>query len=364
MTLDYLTTLKFTIFMQKLFTLLSSLLFSICLCASPFYTNTCATFVQIGGTTYEAKSCGGNPSLNGAMIGTNVATLTLGFIQQFTDQGGGNVTDGTFHYKIYSSTVSSSSVPFTDVALNYDGSGSTATIAHRDVTSNVNLCTGLSGPLTYKFECYWSSNTTANGTIFDSNSGSNYIATFTTNASLAVTYIDILAKPTTKGVGINWSTATETDNAQFKIEHSNDGEVFNSIGEVKGAGNSKNVNIYSFTDAQPALGINYYRIVDIDYNGVKTTSKTVSVVYNGKSNATDVISISPNPTFNALNIYYNTSVKENSTLTIYDLRGRLIASQTINLSNGSSNTLIDVSNLLSGVYIVRINNDVQRFVKM
>ena len=196
----------------------------------------------------------------------------------------------------------------------------------------------------------------------NNNSGSNY--SYTTNASLAVTYIDILAKPTTKGVELNWSTATETDNANFEIEHSNDGEVFNSIGEEKGAGNSKSVNTYSFTDAQPAFGINYYRIVDVDYNGVKTTSKTVSVVYNGKSNATDVISISPNPTFNALNIYYNTSLKENSTLIICDLRGRLIASQTINISNGSSNTLIDVSNLLSGVYIVRINNDVQRFVKM
>jgi len=239
-------------------------------------------------------------------------------------------------------------------------------IQYRDVKLNVDLCVGLSGNLTYTFESYWSSptnNVNGSGTIYENNSGSNYIATFITDATLSVTYVNILAKPNSKGVAINWSTATETENSYFKIEHSGDGEVFNSVGEIKGNGTSKNEHDYTFTDVQPAIGINYYRIVDVDYNGVKTTSKTVSVAYTNQ-NAGNVLNIAPNPTVSSLSLSYEAQTAENSFMNIYDFNGRLILLQAINLTKGSNNARIDVSNLLSGIYIVKINNEVQRFVKM
>jgi len=76
-------------------------------------------------------------------------------------------------------------------------------IQYRDVKLNVDLCVGLSGNLTYTFESYWSSptnNVNGSGTIYENSSGSNYIATFITDATLSVTYVDILAKPNSKGV--------------------------------------------------------------------------------------------------------------------------------------------------------------------
>ena len=173
----------------------------------------------------------------------------------------------------------------------------------------------------------------------------------------------LAANQINKSVAVNWSTATETENSYFKIEHSSDGEAFSSVGEIKGNGTSKNKHDYTFTDTQPVLGINYYRIVDVDYNGVKTTSKTVSVVYTNQ-NAGNVLNIAPNPTVSSLSLSYEAQTTENSLMNIYDFNGRLILSQAINLTNGSNNARIDVSNLLSGIYIVKINNEVQRFVKM
>jgi len=61
---------------------------------------------------------------------------------------------------------------------------------------------------------------------------------------------------------------------------------------------------------------------------------------------------------------YEAQTAENSFMNIYDFNGRLILLQAINLTKGSNNARIDVSNLLSGIYIVKINNEVQRFVKM
>ena len=79
-----------------------------------------------------------------------------------------------------------------------DGNGCGSGIQYRDAKLNVDLCVGLSGNLTYIFESYWSSptnNGNGSGTTYENNSGSNYIATFITDATLSVTYVDILAKP-------------------------------------------------------------------------------------------------------------------------------------------------------------------------
>lgn len=188
-------------------------------------------------------------------------------------------------------------------------------------------------------------------------------STLTDIFTLPIELTFLTANQIKKGVAINWSTATETENSYFKIEHSDDGEVFSSVGEIKGNGTSKNEHDYTFTDVQPALGINYYRIVDVDYNGVKTTSKTVSVVYTNQ-NTGNVLNIAPNPTVSSLSLSYEAQTAENSFMNIYDFNGRLILLQAINLTKGSNNARIDVSNLLSGIYIVKINNEVQRFVKM
>ena len=47
---------------------------------------------------------------------------------------------------------------------------------------------------------------------------------------------------------ISFSTASETNNDYFTIERSGDGRSFESIGEIKGAGNSNQELSYEFVD--------------------------------------------------------------------------------------------------------------------
>ena len=78
-------------------------------------------------------------------------------------------------------------------------------------------------------------------------------------------------------VHLKWSTASEINNDYFTLERSIDGIRFESIGEIKGAGNSNSVLHYSFSDTHPYPGINYYRLKQTDFDGAFKYSEIIPV---------------------------------------------------------------------------------------
>lgn len=66
---------------------------------------------------------------------------------------------------------------------------------------------------------------------------------------------------------LKWSTASENNSDIFEIEWSIDGEYWRPIGDVKAAGNSTELIDYRFTHEDYQKGFNYYRLVQIDYDG-------------------------------------------------------------------------------------------------
>jgi hypothetical protein len=68
-------------------------------------------------------------------------------------------------------------------------------------------------------------------------------------------------------VELNWSTASETNNASFTIEHSMDGLTWQDIGSVVGGGNSSDLLDYVMIDRNPSEGLNYYRLKQCDFSG-------------------------------------------------------------------------------------------------
>ncbi|MFZ1609568.1 MAG: hypothetical protein WAT52_00780, partial [Chitinophagales bacterium] len=80
---------------------------------------------------------------------------------------------------------------------------------------------------------------------------------------------------------LSWTTATELNNDYFTIERSLDGKSYEEIGTVEGAGQSSALLNYEYTDAQPYLGTNYYRLKQTDYNGAFDYSNVISIKVNG-----------------------------------------------------------------------------------
>ena len=115
-----------------------------------------------------------------------------------------------------------------------------------------------------------------------SNTGSEDIVltsfyTYTITSPLPVTLIDFTASAALAGVALEWSTASETDNAGFGVERSADGAAWTEIAWVAGFGDSRQTRNYAFDDLTPRTAAVYYRLRQEDHDGGTTYSSVVSV---------------------------------------------------------------------------------------
>ncbi len=93
-----------------------------------------------------------------------------------------------------------------------------------------------------------------------------------------------------QGIELRWSTATERHAARFDIERSTDGSVFEKTAEQSARGNSNGATDYSFLDKKPAVGANYYRLKQVDFDGASALSNVVVVKWQPA-----ILDIYPNP---------------------------------------------------------------------
>jgi Secretion system C-terminal sorting domain len=174
----------------------------------------------------------------------------------------------------------------------------------------------------------------------------NIVITY--DAVLAVDFKSFSAsKNNSNNIFLAWQTASEKNNALFNIEHSADGESFFKIGETKGKGNSTVEQNYSFTDANPLRGINYYRLKQVDFDGATTLSKIISIDNSGKGHSK--VKVYPSITDSEVNIELSDLNK--TEIAIRDLSGRLILSKN---TEGGTNQILDLSSLVNGLYFLSV----------
>lgn len=83
---------------------------------------------------------------------------------------------------------------------------------------------------------------------------------------IQLVYFNAIKKTCSQNILI-WQTAMEINNNLFEIETGTNGIDFNKIYILPGAGNSNELKEYSYLDVSPKVGLNYYRLKQIDYNG-------------------------------------------------------------------------------------------------
>ncbi len=105
-----------------------------------------------------------------------------------------------------------------------------------------------------------------------------FIATFDCPLPIELFHFDATALD--DRVRVEWSTASERDNDYFVVERSADGDRFDVIGTIPGAGTSAMMRNYIFDDAMPLRGTSYYRLRQVDLDGMGSLSNTVAVEWN------------------------------------------------------------------------------------
>jgi len=142
------------------------------------------------------------------------------------------------------------------------------------------------------------------------------------------------------GILVEWSVSNQINNDKFVIEYSIDGILFNPIGEINGDKNELSEKKYSFWDKNKSNTDNYYRIKQIDFNGIYEYSNIAFVKLNDKN-----ISIYPNPSTGLINL--SSTNKDN--ILIYNSLGTLIKNVTVN----KGNNIIDLTNQKDGVFFLK-----------
>lgn len=160
---------------------------------------------------------------------------------------------------------------------------------------------------------------------------------------LAVKLTNFSGKLENKSVDLTWITQTETDNESFTIERGTDGSNFSSIGKVNGAGNSIVMKRYSFTDAHPESGNNYYRLKMTSIEGEVTYSSVILI----RNSAAHNISVFPNPASGELNVQHP-QARGSEEIRIINSSGLTVARKWP--APNSVKTRIELGKMTPGVY--------------
>jgi hypothetical protein len=165
-------------------------------------------------------------------------------------------------------------------------------------------------------------------------------------------------------VVLNWTTASQTNNAGWRVLRSVDGENFEAVGDfVSGAGTSDALLSYAFTDGElPTTDAVFYVLEQLDLDGTVHLSSPVEILLGSRFDIPTEYAIGayPNPFNPTTTINYDLPNNEQVSIVIYDVLGqevRRLVDQT--MTAGRYTARWDARDNLgrsvgSGVYIAKI----------
>jgi GEVED domain len=241
-----------------------------------------------------------------------------------------------------------------------------ATAANLTSTKTTAVCSAtLSGATTFLSHV-------ADGTL-----GSDYyldvqvpsFSTFYLKAGLGVLpiYADVLSGSKQGNTNLlDWKVScVGSPSIDITLERSADGRTFKAI-QQQNASYVRCAQNFTYADAAPLAGVNYYRVKVVTSTGAYRYTTIVALL--NKDKGFELISLAPNPVLNDATLTL-TSVKAGKiNLAIKDIAGKAVSNQTANVIAGNNPINMNFATLGAGTYsITAINAEGEiktiRFVK-
>lgn len=207
---------------------------------------------------------------------------------------------------------------------------------------------------------------------------------------LSLDLVEFYGKNLEKGNQVSWVLESTENRNQMTLEHSEDGFSFSELETISyedgislnSSENTKDLaaiyvskfkdasvgktNIgeqvqFSYLDENPVLGINYYRLKQLDLDG--NFEYSIVLELNVVSTNTELIAY-PNPVKDQLNLKLLTSEKIDASkqVKIYDIFGKeAVSFQASEFVNKTKQ--LNIENLNSGIYILRFKDMKYKFIK-
>jgi hypothetical protein len=251
------------------------------------------------------------------------------------------VKDGSYYYKTFAGipsgpitllngvTVPMFSIDFSTAASAIDFE----LITGNTYTSSNNADVAINGLLGNQFNAFSPSVATFNGSSFP------------------VEWLMFDAKPlNSRDVQLNWATGTETNNDFFQVEKSVDGELFQGIAKVSGAGTTSAVTEYEYLDKDFVATRVFYRLKQVDYNGQFYYSERVEVNFDPTLPSKVEFDLFPNPTVDFVTIQPKERIDGVYRMVVVDMSGRTVWNGSFDGNTGR--VTLQVDKYTQGVYMV------------
>jgi len=166
---------------------------------------------------------------------------------------------------------------------------------------------------------------------------------------------------------LNWVTLSEANNDFFTVEMSIDGKEFQPIGDLKGAGNSRDRVEYNFAyfldEASKSLPFVYFRLKQTDFDGISTESDVI-ILSNQKINDKTFFSISNvNSSNYSIEFDITTMSDDETKAKISDLNGHTFVNESLTLNKGFNSIRLPIKNAKAGIYILQVMTNQKMITK-
>ncbi|PEN07111.1 hypothetical protein CRI93_08225 [Longimonas halophila] len=188
-----------------------------------------------------------------------------------------------------------------------------------------------------------------------------------------------------ESVTLQWRTLSETNNAGFEVQRAtasadgsangpanasvetsqvetphwdvSTGESWQTIAHLEGAGTTNEPQSYRFedTDLPYAADRVRYRLRQIDTDGTESFSEPITVAR--EVTAAELLPTYPNPARGPATVRFATPERQDVRIALYDLLGRRVQTVVDTNAAGRTEAQLDVSDLASGTYFVRMQTD-------
>lgn len=174
-------------------------------------------------------------------------------------------------------------------------------------------------------------------------------------------FSDFRALQKGNAIQVSWNAVNENNIASHEIQKSANGSSFLSIGTLV-AQNSVTPFHYTFLDATPTSGKNYYRLRTLDKQGNETYS-SILTVDNGFDKKE--IKVLANPMQGGvLNLQMTNINSGKYAISLYSNSGQKVFARSLDLTEGSTTQTINIPrNLVHGIYFLQVADGETRINK-
>jgi len=156
-----------------------------------------------------------------------------------------------------------------------------------------------------------------------------------------------------KAIELFWTTASEQNSDYFELQKSTDGLNWTTIQKKDTSGDTDLTTEYRAKDLAPNIGVNYYRLRQVDLDGQANISQTIILSFEQKI----TLLVFPNPVRDIVNLSFSETLNTGE-LILYNEQGKRLSSWPI---TNSKKLKIDLSGYTNGTYLFQVYSEGELF---